>query len=58
MSIDSTVIMISHKKEHVKYFARLLYFKDGNICLDINGTDALTNPLIKNFFKSEKDFQK
>lgn len=52
MSTDSTVIMISHKKEHVQYFERVLYFKSGNIYVDIKAKYALTNPPIKDFYDS------
>ena len=52
MSTDSTVIMISHKKEHVQYFERVLYFQAGNIRVDIKAKYALTNPPIKDFYNS------
>ncbi|UTC74830.1 ATP-binding cassette domain-containing protein [Treponema sp. OMZ 792] len=59
MSTDSTVIMISHKKEHVQYFERVLYFQAGNIRVDIKAKYALTNPPIKDFYSSVyEDMQK
>lgn len=56
MSIDSTVIMISHNQAHVKYFERLIYFKDKNICLYTNAKEALENPLVKNFYASTHEY--
>ena len=44
--------MISHKKGHVQYFERVLYFQAGNIRVDIKAKYALTNTPIKDFYNS------